>query len=318
MKTLHRLCFSAVLSLVLITVTKAEEAVGKDSVSRWTFDFAGGLNFAQAALVNWSAGGESSLSGNGKLDMKLVYLCKGHKWESNLKTEYGLVYNKTNGLNKTVDNLLLSTRYGYAIAQSDFYATAFASLETQYDLGFEKADDRKRWRQKEEGVNYISAIFAPGYLNTSVGVEYKYKTLVSVYLAPLAGRTTFVMDDFLSRKGAFGVDSGRHVLFELGMSLSASLNWNFWNNMYLKSDAVFFTPYNKDFGNIVVDWSVGLEMAVNRFFTAAIGFNLKYDDKVKTVNKDGTVGGPKVQFREMLTIGIGYTFQQVSKKRSAL
>lgn len=318
MKTLHRLCFSAVLSLVLITVTKAEEAAGKDSVSRWTFDFAGGLNFAQAALVNWSAGGESSLSGNGKLDMKLVYLYKGHKWESNLKTEYGLVYNKTNGLNKTVDNLLLSTRYGYAIAQSDFYATAFASLETQYDLGFEKADDRKRWRQKEEGVNYISAIFAPGYLNTSVGVEYKYKTLVSVYLAPLAGRTTFVMDDFLSRKGAFGVDSGRHVLFELGMSLSASLNWNFWNNMYLKSDAVFFTPYNKDFGNIVVDWSVGLEMAVNRFFTAAIGFNLKYDDKVKTVNKDGTVGGPKVQFREMLTIGIGYTFQQVSKKRSSL
>lgn len=318
MKTLHKLCFLAVLSLSLPMVAKAEETAGKDSVSRWTFDFAGGINFAQAALVNWSAGGESSLSGNGKLDMKLVYLHQGHKWETNLKTEYGLVYNKTNGLNKTVDNLLLSTRYGYAIAQSDFYVTAFAGLETQYDLGFEKADDRKRWRDKEEGVNYISAIFAPGYLNTSVGVEYKYKTLVSVYFAPLSGRTTFVMDDYLSRKGAFGVDSGSHVLFQLGMTLNASLRWNFWKNMFLKSDAVFFTPYNKDFGKIVVDWNVGLEMAINNVFTAGIGFTLKYDDKVKSVRKDGTLGGPKVQFRELLTIGIGYTFQQKSKKQSVV
>lgn len=278
------------------------------SKTRWLFDFAGGINFAQNYLQNWAAGGESSLAGAAKVDMTLLYTYNGHIWESKFKSGYGLSYTKTNGLNKTVDNLLVSTSYGYAMPGDHFFYKAYADMQTQYDLGYAKADGRKNHDE------YISAIFAPGYLNASLGIEYRLKSLLSVYFSPASTRTTFVMDDFLSRQGLFGVDSGKHVMFEAGMSLQINFAWTFWKNFTLKTDANFFTPYNRDFGNIVVDWNVGLEMAINSYFSASIGTSLKYDDKVKSVRKDSSLGGPKVQFREFLTIGIGYTFQQKSKK----
>lgn len=276
----------------------------KDSVRRWTFDITTGINMAQLALVNWAAGGESSVSGNGRFKMNIAYRRGGHKWETKLHTEYGLIYRKTDGLNKTVDNLLVSTRYGYAIPGGRFYYTVFAEFQTQYDRGYANIGDKE----------YISAFLSPAYLNLSVGMEYKLAKLLSVYLAPLNGRNTIVNDDFLARRGAFGVDSGKHVKWEIGLMLTTALEWRFRKNMVIKTDASFFTPYDKSFGNIVVDWNVGLDMYITKLLKATISTSLKYDDKVKTVDANGNEHGPKVQFREMVTLGIGYTFRYKSKQ----
>lgn len=278
------------------------------SLKRWLFDFAGGVNFAQNYQENWAAGGESSLAGSGKLDMKLLYTYRGHVWENLFKTAYGLSFKQTEGLKKTADNLLISSSYGYAMPGDKFFYTAFASLQTQYDVGYD-GNDRKL------GKPYKSAFFAPGYVNASLGIEYRLKTLLSVYFSPIGMRTTFVMDDFLSRQGLYGVDSGQHVLCNMGMSLKYNFAWTFWKNFTLKSDANFFTPYSENFGHLVVDWNVGLDMAINSYFTASIGTSLRYDEAVRPLI-DGVLGKPKVQFREYLTIGIGYNFQHKSKKLS--
>lgn len=283
----------------------------KDSVSRWAFDFTGGINLAQTSLTNWSAGGESSISGNGLLDMKLAYRQGGHKWETRLNTEYGLVYTRSDGLNKTVDNFLISSQYGYAIPGGRFFYTAMVDFQTQYDRGYSEAGDKKA------GKDYISNFLSPGYLNASVGMEYKLGGLFSAYFSPASSRTTFVEDQFLANQGLFGVDSGQNVKFEVGMSLKTALSWTFWKNMTLKTDATFFTPYSSDFGNIVVDWNVQIEMQVNSVFKAMIGTSLKYDDNVDWVDAEGVNRGPKVQFREMITVGIGYTFGYKSKRMAA-
>ena len=283
----------------------------KDSVSRWAFDFTGGINLAQTSLTNWSAGGESSISGNGLLDMKLAYRQGGHKWETRLNTEYGLVYTRSDGLNKTVDNFLISSQYGYAIPGGRFFYTVMMDFQTQYDRGYSEAGDKKN------GVPYISNFLSPGYLNASVGMEYKLGGLFSAYFSPASSRTTFVEDQFLADQGLFGVDSGQNVKFEVGMSLKTALAWTFWKNMTLKTDATFFTPYSSDFGNIVVDWNLQIEMQVNSVFKAMIGTSLKYDDNVDWVDAEGMNRGPKVQFREMITVGIGYTFGYKSKRMAA-
>ena len=283
----------------------------KDSVTRWAFDFTGGINLAQTSLTNWSAGGESSISGNGLLDMKLAYRQGGHKWETRLNTEYGLVYTRSDGLNKTVDNFLISSQYGYAIPGGRFFYTVMMDFQTQYDRGYSEAGDKKN------GVPYISNFLSPGYLNASVGMEYKLGGLFSAYFSPASSRTTFVEDQFLADQGLFGVDSGQNVKFEVGMSLKTALAWTFWKNMTLKTDATFFTPYSSDFGNIVVDWNLQIEMQVNSVFKAMIGTSLKYDDKVDWVDDEGVNCGPKVQFREMITVGIGYTFGYKSKRMAA-
>ena len=66
-----------------------------------------------------------------------------------------------------------------------------------------------------------------------------------------------------------------------------------------------------------MDWNLQIEMQVNSVFKAMIGTSLKYDDNVDWVDAEGVNRGPKVQFREMITVGIGYTFGYKSKRMAA-
>ena len=49
-------------------------------------------------------------------------------------------------------------------------------------------------------------------------------------------------------------------------------------------------------------------MKVNKYLSASINTTLKYDDDVKITHEDGTIGGPKVQFKEMIGVGLAYNF----------
>src|SRR4030043_427071 len=52
----------------------------------------------------------------------------------------------------------------------------------------------------------ISKFMAPGYINLSIGMDYKPSENFNVYFGPLSGKVTFVLDDTLSHYGAFGLE----------------------------------------------------------------------------------------------------------------
>ena len=79
-------------------------------------------------------------------------------------------------------------------------------------------------------------------------------------------------------------------------------------NVNLITTADFFTPYSKDFGNVDVNWDVLISMKINKVLSATLNMTLKYDNDVKTFEDDGTQRGPKVQFKEILGIGLAYNF----------
>lgn len=309
------------LALVLaagpaVSPASAQEAADDAAnavVKPWTFKGDMGINLSQTSLTNWSAGGESSIAGNALVNLNATYLKNRHKWVSNLNTEYGLTWTPTNKLNKTVDKLVLNTQYGYALDTKDhWFISAEADFRTQYDKGYK--DVASHLADNDTAPTYISKIMAPGYLNVSVGVEYHLKNLLDVYVAPAVMRTTFVEDKFLSDQGAFGVTPGERYLMQAGLQIQGNVNWEILKDrIVLSSGLTLFTPYSKDFGNFVVDWDVQLVMKVTSWLNAQIGTTLKYDDKVKTTDKYGNVRGPKVQFREMLTIGLAYMFSTEKK-----
>jgi hypothetical protein len=45
----------------------------------------------------------------------------------------------------------------------------------------------------------------------------------------------------------------------------------------------------------------------------SLTLNMIYDNDIKSVKKDGTAGGPKVQIQEVMGIGLAYKFD--NKKR---
>lgn len=291
---------------------EAADGAATAVVKPWTFKGDAGINLSQTSLTNWSAGGESSIAGNALVNLNATYLKNNHKWVSNLNTEYGLTWTPSNKLNKTVDKLVLNTQYGYALDKKDhWFISAEADFRTQYDKGYK--DVAGHLADNDTAPTYISKIMAPGYLNVSVGVEYHLKSLLDVYVAPAVMRTTFVEDKFLSDQGAFGVTPGERYLIQAGLQIQGNVNWEITPKIILSSGLTLFTPYSKDFGNFVVDWDVLLVMKVTSWLNAQIGTTLKYDDKIKTTDKNGNIRGPKVQFREMLTIGLAYMFSTEKK-----
>ena len=66
----------------------------------------------------------------------------------------------------------------------------------------------------------------------------------------------------------------------------------------------FFIPYNKQFGNVDMNWDV----LINKYLNATLNTTLKYDNDVKTINDEGEKRGAKVQFKDILGIGVAYNF----------
>lgn len=256
-----------------------------------------GLNISQTALSNWSAGGENSVAGTGYLNASLRRKSGKWLWSNNLALEYGLTYTESNGTQKVSDKIDFSTQLGYK-ATDKWYYTVMGDLKTQFYKGYKYPDKS----------HYISKFFAPAYSNISVGMEYRPNDFYSVYISPLAGKMTFVQDDYLSSIGAFGVDPGDKFRAQFGAYVKARAQKTIMENVKLISSVDFYTAYDSSFGNVDINWDLMLSMKINKFLSATVNTTLKYDDDVKSVNAEGIQKGPKVQFKEMLGIGVAYNF----------
>lgn len=49
-------------------------------------------------------------------------------------------------------------------------------------------------------------------------------------------------------------------------------------------------------------------MKINKVLSATLNMTLKYDNDVKTFTDEGVERGPKVQFKEILGVGLAYNF----------
>ena len=112
----------------------------------------------------------------------------------------------------------------------------------------------------------------------------------------------------LSEIGAFGVDPGDRFKIECGAYLKGRAEMPLMENVSMITTADFFTPYSSQFGNVDVNWDVLISMKINKFLSATINTTLKYDNDVKTFEEDGTKRGAKVQFKEILGVGVAYNF----------
>lgn len=158
-----------------------------------------------------------------------------------------------------------------------------ADLNTQFYKGYNYPDKS----------HYISKFFAPAYSNISLGMDFRPKSNYSLYLSPIAGKLTFVEDDYLSNEGAFGVDPGDRFRAEIGAYIKAKAEQKIMENVNLITSVDFFTPYDKQFGNVDVNWDVLINMKINKYLSATLNTTLKYDNDVKTFNVKAKNTAPK-------------------------
>lgn len=295
---MKRVLLALILAVSAINLfAQTDEDKEKLVDGKWNLKGVTGINASQTSMSNWSAGGENSVAGTAYLNASLVRKSGNWLFSNALALEYGLTNTKTLGTQKTSDKIDFTTQLGYS-TDGKWYYTIMGDFKSQFYKGYNYPD-------KE---HYISKFFAPAYTNISIGLEYRPNEIFSVYFSPIAGKLTFVEDDYLSSIGAFGVDPGDRFKAELGAYLKARAEKTIMENVKLISTVDFFTAYDKSFGNVDVNWDLLISMKINKFLTASVNTTLKYDDDVKTLNGDGSQGGPKVQFKEMIGIGVAYNF----------
>ena len=57
-----------------------------------------------------------------------------------------------------------------------------------------------------------------------------------------------------------------------------------------------------------MNWDVLINMKINKYLNATLNTTLKYDNDVKTINDEGEKRCAKVQFKDILGIGVAYNF----------
>ena len=88
-------------------------ALKKDSISHWKNTNKVRLLFTQNSFVNWSAGGNNSISGILKINLSKNYKNNHTTWFNELKTNYGLNKEENRELRKTEDLFEINSTFGY-------------------------------------------------------------------------------------------------------------------------------------------------------------------------------------------------------------
>ena len=282
---------------------KDTTSVKADSIKAWKFKSMIYTGLNQIGFVNWAAGGETSLSGKIGVDYTLNYNKRKFKFLTEGKLAYGLVGYIDKRVEKTNDKIDLLTSFSRSI-NSKWASTGVITFKSQFAPGYKYPDDS----------TIISEFMAPGYLTLSLGVNYKPHKTFQIFLSPVSGKFTFVLNQELANNGSFGVKkavfdtagnvivSGKNLKGELGINIITSIKYDLMKNINVNSSLNLYNNYidpNKpNRWNIDVDWDTRFIFTINKLFSTVFYFHMKYDNDSKTAKYEINDEGEKVKISE--------------------
>lgn len=292
----------SVLTATLLTVSLSAQ---EPADTLWKYNGVVSLNFSQMSLSNWAAGGENSISGNGRITLGAKYQSLDAKvgWDNELILGYGLLQQGDDPVRKSDDKIDLSSKFGYK-AGGNWKYSSLLSFRSQFTKGYANPGDENRTK--------ISNFMAPGYLNLSFGMDYKPSETFAILLAPVTGKMTFVMDDDLSAAGAFGVTPGETSRAEFGGYVKIAWTADIMKNIKLNTKIDLFSNYLENPQYVDVNFDLLLSMKVNEFISASFITQLIYDYDIQfdVYNDAGDVIGTedRIQLKELFGVGLTYSF----------
>ena len=219
------------LAICLFLISILISAQNTPDTSYWKKGGIGTLAFSQLSLYQWAAGGENSFSGAALVNLYANYKKGNTSWDNTLDLGYGII--KQGDLTKkSNDRIDFSSQYGKK-ASGKWNYSALLGFKTQFAEGFNYPDDS----------TVISNFLAPAYITLSIGMDYKPNDNFNLFLSPVTGKMTIVLDDSLSAHGSFGVEPGKHIRTEFGGFLKASYKVTVMKNVDLMTKIDLFSNY---------------------------------------------------------------------------
>jgi hypothetical protein len=271
----------------------------------WTASYETSLQFSQNHVSeNWYKGGVSNF--NMQFINKFRHEYEKNKIKISTTAEYKLsIYTTSTDTLRTYrigdDAFSIINTYGYRAFDKWFYSLSL-DLKTQFlDNFYENKRDLKS-----------SSLMSPMSLNLGLGMEYKltrdfpserYRKIdISVNIAPFAYNMKYLKDDMVDKnRHGFIVDGdslnfiktiGSKIISTVQFSLNRNISWN--------TKIYYFSNYE----NTEIECENTLNLAINKFFSTRIYFDIRFDDKVTKANPEDSY----FQYYEILSFGFNYRF----------
>src|SRR5215213_1913449 len=180
------------------------------------------FNVNQAALSNWSGGGERFLIGiNGIFNYSSHHRQGKYTKDSYVDLELGVVEAASfKKFRKTTDRCDITLEMEHSIDSTKFNYGLLFNLNSQIFGGHNYA---------VTGHNKISSFLSPGKILFAPGFDFKNQNsghYFSLFLSPSTFRFVTKLDDEFFRQSKFGVDSSDKINTEIGAYLSSHYNLN--------------------------------------------------------------------------------------------
>ncbi len=288
-----------ILSILFLAVPLVLSAQSQpDTVKYWSTEINPSINFNQVSLTNWSAGGENSISGTTYFKGIFKYKKNKTAWDNLIDLGYGMTKQGDQKLYKTEDKLNLASMIGIEAGEGKWYYTGMLDFKTTMAEGYNDPLTR---------TGKLSEFMSPGYLNLSLGMNYKPNDNFSIYLSPVSTKMTMVMDDSLSNAGAFGVDPGQKLRAEYGAKVELlAKKENIIKNVGVSTRLGLFSNLTYKPQNVDINWDFNVIFKVNDWLAATFTLNMIFDDDIKYIEPDGTVRGARIQLKQLFGFGLNY------------
>jgi len=290
----------SLLTILILFCSLQLQAFTSGNDSLWKSKYEASLGLSQTTFTNWAAGGENAFSANGMLNIFKDYSKGKVSWNNYLGLAYGIAIQETEPkVRKINDKINFVSKGGITAWKKWDYAGLF-EFRSQFDKGY-------NYPNTEE---HISKFLAPGYLQLSIGMNYKPVDYYSLFISPVGARLTLVNDKSLTSRtqGAYGIFGDNTTLWQVGGSVNMTFKKDILKNVNLMSKLDLFSDYRNNPQNIIVGWENNILMKVNKYISLGLSTMLIADNNIPYLDKEGLSHGARAQFRETFSIGFAYTF----------
>ena len=262
--------------------------VGRLDLRHWWYYTDVAISFGQGYISDsWASGGESSLSILSDLKFYLNYKKRNLTWENTFRYRLGALKNGSEAISKNEDKFELQSKIGLKAFRHWNYASQF-DMNTLFFKGYDSP----------ERTELIAAFLSPANFTLSLGLDFKPKSNISLYLSPIAGQWTYMRDTSGIDPARYGIEAGKRSKSDAGAKVELKNNHDLWGFLKLDNRVILFSSYYDNPEYVTVDWQVTLNFKINYFLQTSVYMNAVYDRH----------HSKKVQFKETLGLGVNFRF----------
>lgn len=235
------------------------------------------FNVTQAALSDWSSGGEKFLIG---INSILNYTLHHHKGKYSKDTyidiELGAVEASSfKKFRKTTDRFDVTVEMDHSTGNKNIFYGLLFNLNTQLLGGHNYA---------LAGHDKVSGFLSPGKILLAPGIDLKRQTsetYFSFFISPATARLVTKIDDDFYKQSKFGVDSAQKINTEFGAYITSHYNVKISKTTRYIGRLDLYSNYLRKPGNVDVLMNNLLTINISNLFAANILLDIIYDDDTK-------------------------------------